>query len=162
MIMSYERHRRSSHATEIHRYGQQRNNKMWERTNNIYYLFYYSENNVWEGDHLIRPLLITVIGHYASQECNWPIAVNPQSLFVLLSPQLLIYWWTQFPFSSWEEFSLVLNKGLIISDCLFMQGGLVLKRTLNWYLLQAHTFCFAVSTTKYLTGYILLAEQRHV
>lgn len=29
---------------------------------------------------LIRPLLITVIGHRASQECEWPIAVN------LLSP----------------------------------------------------------------------------
>ncbi len=44
--------------------------------------------------------------------------------------------------ASWVEFSLVLNKGLIISNCLFMQDGLFLKSTLNWYLTQTHIlFC---------------------
>lgn len=89
MIMSYERHWQSTHNTETRKYGQHRGNKMWERTSNIYLLFYYTKNitaNVWKRDYLIRPLLITVIGHSASQECKWPIAFNLLSSSLLLPP----------------------------------------------------------------------------
>lgn len=94
--------------------------KIRERTSNIYLQFYHTENitgNGWERDDLIRPLLIKVIGHSASQECNWPIAVNLLSLSLLLSPKLLIYCWASFPNDTREEFSLVPNKELIISNC---------------------------------------------
>lgn len=94
--------------------------KIRERTSNIYLQFYHTENitgNGWERGDLIRPLLIKVIGHSASQECNWPIAVNLLSLSLLLSPKLLIYCWASFPNDTREEFSLVPNKELIISNC---------------------------------------------
>lgn len=87
MIMSYERHRWSTHSTEVRRYGQHRSNKMWSRVNrylSTVLLYWNITGKLKEGDYLIRPQLITLIGHSASQEPNQPIAVN------LLSQSLLL------------------------------------------------------------------------
>lgn len=107
---------------------------------------------------LIRPLLITVIGHRASRECRWPIAVNLLSvpLLLLLHPRtikiLLGIFCKRLP----VKCCFVLRTSPWLTRAVYScKVGNFLKSALKWKKnpFQMSTFCLAASAGRFLHGF---------